>query len=107
MVSENFRNEPALICVPRAGIEPALQRNWILNPARLPIPPPGHFTLRLPPDSYRDPPPGHFTLRLPPDSYRDPPLGHLIYNRCYTLKLTANIQKELIYCSFQLDKFPK
>ena len=27
--------------VPRAGIEPALQGNWILNPARLPIPPPG------------------------------------------------------------------
>ena len=27
--------------VPRAGIEPALQWNWILNPARLPIPPPG------------------------------------------------------------------
>jgi site-specific DNA recombinase len=23
----------------KAGIEPALQRNWILNPARLPIPP--------------------------------------------------------------------
>ncbi len=22
-----------------AGIEPALQRNWILNPARLPVPP--------------------------------------------------------------------
>ena len=79
----------AFTCVPRAGIEPALQRNWILNPARLPIPPPGHFT-----------------LRLPPDSYRDPPLGHLMHNRCYTLKRTANIQKELIYCSFQLDKFP-
>ena len=31
----------ALIRVPRAGIEPALQGNWILNPARLPIPPPG------------------------------------------------------------------
>ena len=23
----------------KAGLEPALQRNWILNPARLPIPP--------------------------------------------------------------------
>ena len=31
------------IVVPRAGIEPALQkRNGILSPARLPIPPPGH-----------------------------------------------------------------
>ena len=25
--------------VPGVGIEPTLQRNWILNPARLPIPP--------------------------------------------------------------------
>ena len=29
--------------VPRVGIEPTLRcQNWILNPARLPIPPPGH-----------------------------------------------------------------
>ena len=28
------------LCVPEAGIEPALTCvNWILNPARLPIPP--------------------------------------------------------------------
>ena len=27
--------------VPGAGIEPARQRHWILNPARLPVPPPG------------------------------------------------------------------
>ena len=31
-----------LLFVPRAGIEPALCcQNWILNPARLPVPPPG------------------------------------------------------------------
>ena len=30
-----------LLTVPRAGIEPALYRyNWILSPARLPVPPP-------------------------------------------------------------------
>lgn len=27
------------LSVLEAGIEPALQRNWILNPARLPVPP--------------------------------------------------------------------
>ena len=32
------------LSVPGAGIEPALCcQNWILNPARLPIPPPGLF----------------------------------------------------------------
>ena len=33
-----------LFFVPRGGIEPPLPcENWILNPARLPVPPPGHF----------------------------------------------------------------
>ena len=46
--------------VPGAGIEPALCcQNWILNPARLPIPPPGLFPYfggasTSHPDSYRD-----------------------------------------------------
>ena len=35
--------------VPGEGVEPSLPRgNWILNPARLPIPPSGHFRLRKP-----------------------------------------------------------
>ena len=35
--------------VPPGGIEPPLQRNWILNPARLPVPPQGQFgTFQLP-----------------------------------------------------------
>ena len=38
--TKNNNNSSSLL-VPRAGIEPALQWNWILNPARLPIPPPG------------------------------------------------------------------
>ena len=34
----------ASLRVPGAGIEPALPcRNWILNPARLPVPPPGRI----------------------------------------------------------------
>lgn len=28
-----------ILSVLKVGIEPTLQRNWILNPARLPIPP--------------------------------------------------------------------
>ena len=32
--------------VPKAGIEPALQRNWFLRPARLPIPPLGRCGLQ-------------------------------------------------------------
>ncbi len=32
--------------VPGEGIEPSLScLNWILNPARLPVPPPGHISL--------------------------------------------------------------
>lgn len=35
---------PQIMMVPRAGIEPALYRyNWILSPARLPVPPPRLF----------------------------------------------------------------
>ena len=30
-----------------AGIEPALQRNWILNPARLPVPPLEHIAVDI------------------------------------------------------------
>ena len=35
-----------VLMVPRAGIEPARpQGHWILNPARLPVPPPRHELL--------------------------------------------------------------
>jgi hypothetical protein len=37
-----YGDEPTCLLVPGAGIEPALCcQNWILNPARLPVPPPG------------------------------------------------------------------
>jgi hypothetical protein len=39
---DGYRDEPTCLLVPGAGIEPALCcQNWILNPARLPVPPPG------------------------------------------------------------------